>query len=115
MSKRLQQTRAILVLLSLGTGGLVAASSACAQYGGYVCPPGYIYDPYYGCVPVGYLNTPPYYYAFPDFGFDFLYGGEWGRRWAGHPPPRGPDFHGPPPTGPAFRAPSPHGAPGRLR
>jgi hypothetical protein len=73
--------------VSLGMGiafaGIVTSRPAHAQYV-YACPPGYYYDPTYGCVPAAYLYGPPYY-AYPDFGFDFFYGGGWGGGYRGHP------------------------------
>ena len=75
--------------VSLGMGialvGIAAPMPAQAQYP-YACPPGYYFDPNYGCVPAAYLYGPPYY-PYPYFGYDFFYGGGWDGvyRGGGHP------------------------------
>lgn len=80
---------AVSLGMGLALAGIAAPTSAVAQYTypyAYTCPPGYYYDPVHGCVPAVYLYGPPYY-PYPDFGFDFFYGGGWGRgyRGGGHP------------------------------
>lgn len=89
MSRNRTLGSAIFILLGLGAAfaWLVLPAPARAQYG-YQCPPGYYYDSNYGCVPPGYFYGPPYY-AYPDLGFDFFYGGGWGQRWGGNYGPRG--------------------------
>lgn len=69
----------ILLGISVAFAGCMLSVPAHAQYG-YQCPPAYYFYPGYGCVVPGYFYGPPYY-AYPDFGFDFFYGGGWGRRW----------------------------------
>lgn len=84
-----------LLAIAFVSAGFVLAEPARAQpVPVYQCPPGYYYDPVYGCVPPGYYYGPPYYY-YPDYGFEFFYGGGWGQRWYGRPPPHG----GPAPPG----------------
>lgn len=101
-------TGALYILLGIGAGlaGFVMSAPARAQYG-YPCPPGYYYDLNYGCVLPGYFYGPPYY-AYPDYGFDFFYGGGWGQRWGGyHGGGAGP--HGGAPHGAAPRGGGGHG------
>jgi len=82
MKRRLISLAGAIAALLAGGSALIAPTvPARAQYG-YVCPRGYHYDPTYGCVPYGYFGGPPYY-AYPDFGFDFFYGGGWGGRGRG--------------------------------
>lgn len=84
--RTLASTLLILSGIGLAAGGLVLCAPARAQnvyQYGYTCPPGDYYYPNYGCVPPGYYYPPPYY-VYPDFGFDFFYGGGWGRRWGGY-------------------------------
>jgi len=94
------RTLASAILIRLGIGlafaGFVVAAPARAQYAypyGYACPPGYYYDPDYGCVPPGYYYGAPYY-AYPGFGFEFFYGPGWGQRWGRYYAPRGVAPHG---------------------
>jgi hypothetical protein len=42
---------------------------------GYVCPPGYLYEPSYGCVVPGYGYEPDDYGYWPYYGFDGFYSG----------------------------------------
>jgi hypothetical protein len=80
MKGRLTSLAGAIAALLADSSALIASTvPAQAQY---VCPPGYYYDPTYGCVPNGYFTGPPYY-AYPDFGFDFFYGGGWGGRGRG--------------------------------
>lgn len=90
--RTLGNTIFVLVVIGTGIAAFILPAPARAQYG-YQCPPGYYYDPNYGCVPSGYYYGPPYY-VYPDYGFDFFYGQGWGRRWNGYPPPRGGVSHG---------------------
>lgn len=64
--KRLKFAAAIAIALA----GTAISGQAQAQV---YCPPGYYYDPYYGCAPLAYFYGPPYY-AYPDLGFSFFYG-----------------------------------------
>jgi hypothetical protein len=62
--------------------GLVVGVSALAEHASaqpyyYSCPPGYYYLAGYGCAPLSYAYGPPYY-SYPNFGFNFFYGGNWG-------------------------------------
>ena len=83
MSRNTRPTKAFLLLLGMGFAfaGSAPWAPARAQYV-YQCPPGYYYYPAYGCVLSGYAYPSPYY-PYPDFGFDFLYGGGWGG-WDGY-------------------------------
>ena len=71
--------RTILFLgsLALAAAGLAVGQRASAQYT-YQCPAGYYYLAGYGCAPLSYYYGTPDY-AYPDSGFDFFYGGGWGR------------------------------------
>jgi hypothetical protein len=72
---------AILFLAAIGFAVAVDATSEGAYAQGYpLCPAGYYWDPNYGsCLPLNYFYGPPYY-VYPDFGFNFFYGGGWGAR-----------------------------------
>ncbi len=103
MDRNRTPTSTICVLLGLciALAGVVVPAPARGQYP-YQCPPGYYYDPYYGCVLQGYVYAPPYY-VYPDYGFTFFYGG--GGGWGGYygrgggVAPRGGAPHGAAPHG----------------
>ena len=92
-SRTLASITCILLGIAAALAGFAVAVPARAQYV-YQCPPGYYYYPNYGCVLPGYYYAPPYY-AYPDFGFDFFYGGGWGGYYRGRGiAPRGGAPHG---------------------
>jgi len=81
----------VLLLAALGLAvGVLASRPADAQVV-YQCPPGYAYDPTYGCLPLSYFYGPPAY-PYPGVGFGFFYGGHWDRWHDGGP--RGGAPHG---------------------
>lgn len=87
-------TRALLFLSASALLFATDAVTPSADAQGYVCPPGYYFDPYYGCLPLNYFYGPPYY-VYPDFGFGFFYGpiGR-GYRYGGIGPRGGVAPHG---------------------
>ena len=89
---------ALAVLITAGGDAITGSARAQAYY--YQCPAGYYWDPYYGCLPLGYFYGPPRY-VYPDIGFGFFYGG----RWYGGPHPHRGAPHGGAPHG------APHAAP----
>jgi hypothetical protein len=102
MDRNRTPTSTICVLLGLciALAGVVVPAPVRGQYP-YQCPPGYYYDPYYGCVLQGYVYAPPYY-VYPDYGFTFFYGGGgWGGYYGrgGGVAPRGGAPHGAAPHG----------------
>ena len=85
MSVRDVASRAARLLCGIG---LVVAVSAIPEHASaqpyyYYCPPGYYYLAGYGCAPLSYLYGPPYY-AYPNYGFGFFYGGNWGGYGYGY-------------------------------
>jgi len=84
---QLRKVRSRAAHLLYGIGLLAAVSAipehASAQPYSYQCPPGYYYLAGYGCAPLSYLYAPPYY-AYPDYGFGFFYGGNWGGYGRGY-------------------------------
>jgi hypothetical protein len=88
-AKALSRTCLFVVILALAAGGAVSRSARAQGYP--YCPPGYYFDPTYGCVPLSYFYGPPTY-VYPGFSFGFFYGGHWDHRRGGHPggaPPHG--------------------------
>jgi len=86
MTLRKVTLRAARLLFGIG---LVVAVSALAEHASaqpyyYSCPPGYYYLAGYGCAPLSYAYGPPYY-TYPNSGFDFFYGGNWGGYGYGYP------------------------------
>lgn len=76
--KRAKSLRnAVLFVVAIGLLAGADAMSDSAQAQVYQCPPGYYFDPAYGCLPIGYLYGPPYYIYPPAFGFGFFYGPGW--------------------------------------
>ena len=78
--------RTVPILAAVGLAVAAAAAPAHAQTE-YACPPGYFYDPTYGCRS-DYYQGSPYWYS-PGLG---LYFG--GRNWGGHRDWRGGAPHG---------------------
>lgn len=78
MSPNLHRLFASTFLIFLGIAGSGAGlpTLAHAQYP-YQCAPGYYFAPYYGCLLLNYNYAPPYD-AYPEFGYDYFYGGGWG-------------------------------------
>lgn len=72
-----------LTVVAIAFAILSGAMSEHAEAQVYQCPPGYYYDPSYGCLPLSYFYGPPYSYVYPDFGFDFFYGGGYRGRGFG--------------------------------
>ena len=98
--------RLLLISLPLAAG-VLSTRPADAQVGyPYNCPPGYFFDPSYGCIPLSYFYGPPTY-VYPGFGFGFFYGGHWDHWHGGHAAPHGGAPHGGAPHGGA-----PHGGGG---
>jgi len=99
--------KAMLFLVAIGLAIAVDTlpQNAFAQ-DDYECPPGYYWDPDYGCLPVGYFYGPPYY-VYPDLGFGFFYPGV----PRGYPHGRGPRGAAPRGRAPEFRG----GGRGRQR
>ena len=59
------------LLACAGVLSTTTVRPASAQYA--PCPDGYGPDPFYGCIPLGYLYG-PLFYPYPVYGFDFFYG-----------------------------------------
>jgi len=96
MTRATLRSGTVLLLVALGcaAGGLLPRHADAQVV--YECPPGYAYDPTYGCVPLSYFYGPPAY-VYPGFGFGFFYGGHWDHWHEGHP--RGGAPHGGAPHG----------------
>ena len=92
-AKTLSRACLFVSVLALAAGA-ATSRSAHAQGYPYQCPPGYYFDPNYGCVPLSYFYGPPTY-VYPGFSFGFFYGGHW-DHWHGHHPGGAPPRGGPP-------------------
>jgi hypothetical protein len=84
---RLSLKHTTIPILAAAAFALAATASPARAQGEYTCPPGYYYDPAYGCRSDYYYGS-PYWYS-PGLGFYFG-----GRGWGGHRDWRGGAPHG---------------------